>query len=270
MISEQIEPIEQIEIYPKDKLKRMTTIIAIKCHEGIVLASDSQATSPISKEMEVSKIFQINTSMGIGGAGNEGHIKVLVQALRQEFGEEEFDSEPELKKRIIKVLLELHKFYNVDPSRFLGFQNIQYFFQPYALLGVKLSDNSFYLYHITPQPWVDWIDNYQVIGSGFQLANLVLKQQSRLPKFENKKFSDLPLVFNIWVTSYAINEVKALEPNTGGNTKVALIDKDGFKEIPDDEQQKFYNNIKENISKLGNRLFDEQNKIDLAGIIPDN
>ncbi len=55
----------------------MTTGIAIKCSDGIVLASDSQGTqSPIKKHIR--KIFNLNKNIGIVGAGHDEDITYLV------------------------------------------------------------------------------------------------------------------------------------------------------------------------------------------------
>ena len=44
--------------------KPMTTVVATKSSDGIILASDSQGSNDIMKNLEVSKIFQINDSIG--------------------------------------------------------------------------------------------------------------------------------------------------------------------------------------------------------------
>ena len=85
---------------------------------------------------------------------------------------------------------------------------------------------------------------------------MLLSQQSRIPRIEGKMLSDLELLYNIWVAIYCINEIKQIEPYTGGNTKVVFLDKDGFKEIPDDAVSQFY---KETIDKISQSV----------GILPD-
>jgi hypothetical protein len=104
---------------------------------------------------------------------------------------------------------------------------------------------------ITSQPWVYPIDNYEAIGSGYLLANLLLKQQSRIAKIKGKLLSELELPYNIWIPIYCINEIKQIEPYTGGSTRVAFLDKDGFKEIPDDMVSNFY---RETINKISESL----------------
>lgn len=267
--------IEHIMTRPQ-KIQDMTTVIAIKSIDGIVIASDSQSTSmPYAKNLEVSKIFKINNSIGIGTAGDENNIKILVESLKQNLGQEEFDSEPILRKKIDDILINLHRTHNVIRSIEMGYQNPVYLFNPIALIGAKLLDGSFCLYLIAFRqygplgPYIDLVDNYQSIGSGFALANLVLTQQSRIPKIDNNELSNLPLNYNKWIAAYVINAVKAVEPYTGGNTNVVLIDKNGFNLIPDKEQQDFYNHMVSYISnEYRKRLFDNGEVKDLSKIFP--
>jgi hypothetical protein len=64
----------------------LKTVIGIKCTDGIVIASDSQATSKSqrTKTLGVSKIFQINDSSLLAGAADGGHIKILVEELKDQ------------------------------------------------------------------------------------------------------------------------------------------------------------------------------------------
>ena len=66
----------------------MTTVIAIKCNEGIIIASDSQSTAGDTKDLMASKIFQVNKNIGIGCAGMVGHIDSLVDKMKEKLSEE--------------------------------------------------------------------------------------------------------------------------------------------------------------------------------------
>ncbi|MDN5846695.1 MAG: hypothetical protein L0H53_10530, partial [Candidatus Nitrosocosmicus sp.] len=234
----------------------MTTVIGIKCTDGIIIASDSQATSPSMKNMEESKIFKISDSICIGASGDIRHIKILVEKLKKDIGELVYNNESQIRDCIYESLLSLHKFYNVDRSFRLGYKETKLFFQPSALLAVKIPDMTFCLYYIGSDLWLDVIDNYQTIGSGSILANLVLTQQSRIPKLNNEKFSDRMVEQNIWTSIITINEVKAIEPKTGGDTKIITITKEGLTEISNEHQSEIYKNTVHNTAKiLGQRLF---------------
>jgi 20S proteasome alpha/beta subunit len=187
---------EHIETDSYEKLKSMTTIITIKWSNDIVIISDSQATSNSTKNTQVSKIFKINDSIGMGTAGDERHIRVLVNDFQEHIKAVDLESEKKLRERIRERLLKLHEIYNVQRSSIEKIPT-KYFFLLYALLGAKLNNGEFSLYDITPEPWVRPIDNYHIIESGSLLANLVLTQQGRISKLENKKLSDLSLNFNV-------------------------------------------------------------------------
>jgi 20S proteasome alpha/beta subunit len=47
----------------------MTTVIGIKCSDGIVLASDSQFTADKTRSLGGSRIFKVNDSIALGAAG---------------------------------------------------------------------------------------------------------------------------------------------------------------------------------------------------------
>lgn len=61
--------IEDIDPNITDETEQLTTIVAIKCPDAIVMASDSQATVRVEKmkTLGVTKIFNINNFMGVGG-----------------------------------------------------------------------------------------------------------------------------------------------------------------------------------------------------------
>jgi proteasome alpha subunit len=235
--------IDPYKTYSQEIEKGMTTIIAIKCKEGIVIASDSQSTSRVAKNMQVSKTYEINKSIGIGASGDERAIKVLVETLKQMIIPGDLKSEQVLKESIKKIVIDLHREYNSERSLKLGFDKIQFVFTPEALIGAILSDGSFSLFHIMSDSWVDPVDDYKSIGSGFPLANLVLTQQSRYLNIGNKKFSELSLLNNSWIATIVINEVKAVEPYTGGNTNIVIIDEKGYDEIQDKKQQELYETL---------------------------
>ena len=60
----------------------MTTVVAIKSDDGIILAGDSQGSNNTMKDLDISKLFPINDSIGVGAAGDIGHIRVLIDKLK--------------------------------------------------------------------------------------------------------------------------------------------------------------------------------------------
>ena len=165
---------------------------------------------------------------------------MLVEELQQRLGQDDYETEIDLRKKITDELLYIHKKYDIDRAAKLGLAPMN-FFKPEALLAGKTRDGTFCLYLITHDGWVYPIDNYHMIGSGYLLANLVINQQNRIPKSFGKRLADLELRYNVWIASYVINEVKAFDPYTGGNTKVVFIDTKGYNEIPDEKVTQYYN-----------------------------
>jgi 20S proteasome alpha/beta subunit len=86
--------IEVTESPLEEDLEPLKTVIGIKCTDGIVIASDSQATSKSqrTKTLGVSKIFQINDSSLLAGAADGGHIKILVEELKDQLSRAIFDN----------------------------------------------------------------------------------------------------------------------------------------------------------------------------------
>src|SRR5688572_16612328 len=72
------------------ELEPLTTVIGIKCNDGIILASDSQFTADKMKFFGGSKLFKINNFVALGAAGNVSQMTMLADALKQKLGENIF------------------------------------------------------------------------------------------------------------------------------------------------------------------------------------
>jgi 20S proteasome alpha/beta subunit len=243
-----------------EEIKPMTTILGIKSANGVVIASDSQATSTTVKNLNVTKTFKINESIAIGCSGDAHQIGLLVEHLQQTLGQSKYETEFELRRKVSDDLLNIQREHNVNRAVKLGLPPAL-FFKPEALLAAKIEDNSFYLYLLTSDGWVYPISNHHAIGSGYILSNLVLNQQARLPNFLGKTFSDLDLKYNLWIASYVINEVKAFDPYTGGDTKVVFVDEDGDNEMPHDKVSEYYHHTIDQIAGALSQFFDNNKAI---------
>ena len=101
---EQSTSLKYIETSQSHNNKPMTTVVAIKSSNGIVLASDSQGSNDTTKDLEISKIFQINDTIAVGAAGDIGHIKVLVSELKQQLETRKFKTELELREVLDNII----------------------------------------------------------------------------------------------------------------------------------------------------------------------
>jgi proteasome beta subunit len=100
-----------------DETEPLTTILAIKCPNGIVLASDSQATEGKMKTLGVTKIFLLNDFIALGGSGDAYNIRLFMDAVKQEFTQISA-TETEFREKIQNLTWRLHKKYNTDAKEF--------------------------------------------------------------------------------------------------------------------------------------------------------
>ncbi|NAL78157.1 hypothetical protein DYY65_07905 [Nitrososphaera sp. AFS] len=233
------EGIEDIDPNRTDETDPLTTIVAIKCPDGIVMASDSQATvrAERAKMLGVTKISNVNNFIAIGGSGDADNITLFVEHLREEFPQMS-STKSEFRDKIQNVFWCLHKKYNLDSREFLGIN--AHPFNPTLLVGAKNEDNSFGLYLLKENGMVYPKDEHMVIGSGGDLARLVIKQLNRSMAVAGGSLHNLPVEDAIIVACYIINEVKESDSQSGGETKVVLIDSKGVRALSRDDVQKNY------------------------------
>lgn len=85
----------------------VTTIVAIDCPDGIVMASDSQAT----QKVKTKTLGGVNNFMGVGGSRDADNIELCVGHLTQELPRMS-PTENVFRDKIENVFLHLHKKYN--------------------------------------------------------------------------------------------------------------------------------------------------------------
>jgi len=162
----------------------LTTVIGIKTlapSDGLVLCSDSQLGSGDLVDLEGTKLFKLNDYAAIGCAGDIAEAQMLIEELQIELKDELLDRR-ELRKRVENVLLKFYNEYAVGWSKRLGiWPRIVNFYNPISLLAVRLPQNRFALYRLTltSKPSMAEINNYEAIGTGDKLSNLVLRQYRR-------------------------------------------------------------------------------------------
>lgn len=88
----------------------MTLVLALRCHEGIVLASDGQATSDAAGQptrAPVRKLFDIGGRVGWGSAGSIGLQQTLHGELRALNGHS--DDAEQLRRRLASAVTPLQQ-----------------------------------------------------------------------------------------------------------------------------------------------------------------
>jgi ATP-dependent protease HslVU (ClpYQ) peptidase subunit len=104
----------------------LTTILAIRCSDGIVMASDSQATvrdrvgkDEKMKTLGVTKVFVVNDFIAAGGSGDADNVRLFMDHAKKELAQT-MPTEAEFMDKIQLLLWRLHKKYNLDAREFLG------------------------------------------------------------------------------------------------------------------------------------------------------
>jgi 20S proteasome alpha/beta subunit len=217
----------------------LTTILAVKCPDGIVMVSDSQATvrAEKMKTLAVTKIFSVNNFISVGGSGDADNIALFVDHLKHEFSDMS-PNESEFRDKLQNAFWYLHKKYNLDARQYLG-PNANPF-NPILLVGAKNGDDTFGLYLLKNNGMVYPKNEHVVIGSGGDLARLVIKQLNRSMAAAGALLHDLLLEGVLPPSCYIINEVKESDSQSGGETKVMIIDSKGVRALSGDEVKKNY------------------------------
>jgi 20S proteasome alpha/beta subunit len=121
----------------------MTTGLAIKCINGIVLASDSQSSTSTTK-LTVEKAHKIKSNMGLVGVGDFTQVADLVNFLKKNQCSESGDR---FITEINSCLLQLHIEKNVPYLNSLSqILEDRFPFTPEFLIGAT-AGNNFHIYH---------------------------------------------------------------------------------------------------------------------------
>ncbi|MGB7882357.1 MAG: hypothetical protein WBL44_06485 [Nitrososphaeraceae archaeon] len=160
----------------------LTTVIGIKCRDGVVIGTDSQFTDRVydTKSLNENKIHKINDFMILGGAGDPYQTKVLVDSLQEHLGNKQY-SDKELRKSIRRVLIRLHEEYNPNPPLS---------FYPLSLLAARTEESC--ILYIIQLPYIYPVEQYEAIGSGSPLAQFLFKFSNRILDRVGDKWSDRP------------------------------------------------------------------------------
>lgn len=199
--------------------------------------------------MQAEKILKINKFSALAGSGDSDHVKKLWLTVRSKFGNRTY-TDDEIVNELETILDKLYKKYNVDKSKAMGYSEPKILFHPISVMGAKLKDGTFGLYLIKDDGFVSRIDNYIAIGSGKDLARLLLDMQSRAPASDKKILADLLVSVNIFNACVTINEVKNFDSQSGGSTRIAAITRDGFNMIPSNTISEIYQYYIDGISDM--------------------
>lgn len=191
----------------------MTTILSINCSNGLVIASDSQATMGAVKRSRENKIYhtKINNDINIvlAGSGTSAYTSRFLDSLEKNKGNRTINSTRDCADFCEDIIRGLKS--NRYPD-----------FNAHILICVSIKKDDktdFCLYSLYPKEGVaEKEDNYDCIGSGSIVAEYIL---SRL------WFPKIMIEQAMKIAIYAIEEVKKVDTYSGGYIRATVIDKNG-------------------------------------------
>lgn len=205
----------------------MTVGIAVRCSDGIVLASDSLTTfsrgAPVARH--TNKVYKIEHPklqhpVGLIGAGMSTFIDKFIDRAKREGIEQAAKGKKKLDivdfvervgETIVSILL---KEYAIDKNRFFG-APISDFSLSLIIAGATV-DNELRAYHIHSSGLAESIEGYGTTGSGAPYAELFL--HGFMPEPNKTTVDDA-----IRLICYAIKGVEIMDPHVGGDTRVSVL-----------------------------------------------
>lgn len=127
---------------------------------------------------------------------------------------------------IEQTMTAIHKEYNIDRSRYLDDPREREFFDPILVVGGSINNdnndkiNCLFIAH--PDGMVENVVDYASIGSGAAYAEFLLK---------DLHYDSMSTKEAISIAIHTINEVKSIDPNCGGDTRVACVNNTSVEEL---------------------------------------
>jgi proteasome beta subunit len=202
--------------------KTGTTTLGIVCKEGVVIATETRATmGTLIAHKETKKLYKIDEHLALATAGLVGDLQVLARYLNAEANLYRL-------KRDVKMPVES------AATLMSNIMNQRKFYPYYVQLILGGFDNSGGHIYSLDAAGGAIPDKYTSGGSGSPYVYGVL---------EDLYEENITVDQGINIAIRAIDAAKKRDSASGGLTNIAIITKDGFKEISQDE-------IKKRIDKL--------------------
>lgn len=191
------------------------TIAGVRCKEGIALASDTRGThSYLVVSKHVPKIFKIDEFIGAAISGGSGDIQSFINTLKAEANLYRLNRGRHIPtKGLVQVA-----------SNLLFGRRIYPYIVDGVLAGVDEGIPS--MFFIDPVGGKIEEENFASAGSGSTIAYGVLEHQYR---------EDMTLDECAKLAAQSIKAAIERDAATGEKTVVAVIDKDGYRELSESE-----------------------------------
>ena len=196
-----------------------TTTVACIGKDGVVLAADKQSTAFYVSSRAERKIHKIGDHVGMTIAGSVGDAQYLVRILRAEASLFKTMRGREISPKSVSTLLA-----NV-------MHGMRYYpFMTMLLMGGYDPQNGGEIYSIDPIGGISTGEGYFGSGSGSPMALGIMEAEYK---------DDMPIDDCVKLCIKSIKSARARDVYTGGwGLIVAIIDKDGYREVPEDEVNK--------------------------------
>ena len=202
----------------EDKLtKTGTTILGMVCKEGIVIATETRATmGTLIAHKETKKLYEIDEHLALATAGLVGDLQVLSRYLTAESNLYRLKRNAKMPVKSAATLMS-------------NIMNQRKFMPYYVQLILAGYDNDGGHVYSLDAAGGSIPDKYTAGGSGSPYVFGVMEDHFR---------EDLTVDEGIDLAIRAIKSAKSRDSASGGMTNVAVITKDGFKPVSQDEVKK--------------------------------
>lgn len=202
--------------------KTGTTTLGIVCKEGVVIATETRATmGTLIAHKETKKLYKIDEHIALATAGLVGDLQVLARYLNAEANLYRLKRDVKMPVQSAATLMS-------------NIMNQRKFYPYYVQLILGGFDNTGGHIYSLDAAGGAIPDKYTSGGSGSPYVYGVL---------EDSYEENMTVDQGIDIAIRAIDAAKKRDSASGGLTNIAVITKDGFKEISQDE-------IKKRIEKL--------------------
>jgi proteasome beta subunit len=197
--------------------KTGTTTLGIVCKDGVVIATETRATmGNLIAHKETKKLYKIDEHLALATAGLVGDLQVLARYLNAEANLYRLKRDTKIPVQSAATLM----------SNIL---NQRKFYPYYVQLILGGFDNSGGHVYSLDAAGGSIPDKYTSGGSGSPYVYGVLEDLYR---------DNLTINEGIDIAIRAVSAAKRRDSASGGLTNIAVINKDGFKEIPQEEIKK--------------------------------
>ncbi|UCF49529.1 MAG: archaeal proteasome endopeptidase complex subunit beta [Thermoplasmatales archaeon] len=206
----------------KDVTKTGTTTLGMVCKDGVVMATETRATmGTLIAHKTTKKLYQIDDHLGLATAGLVGDLQILARYLNAEANLYRLKRDQKIPVKSAATLM----------SNILNQRKFYPYYVQLILAGFDSTGGHVYSLDAAGGAIPD---KYTAGGSGSPYVFGVLE--------DNYK-DELSTDAGVDIAIRAITAAKNRDSASGGNINIAVITKEGFKEVTEEE-------IKKRIEKL--------------------